>query len=347
MVSDPIQQFRVDSDNYDQTVISLISFAHLLRYDMSKGAHRKGSFFFIGRKMDTSNKNQINPNSFVTPDFVLQDSNQYGIVGEVKRSLPQEKKYWDKLVKQLQKYDDNLTGWKTPDEKITKSDLVLLTYHFLKSQVSEYLIEKTRRGEFSTTNCLSVISFSRLSETEEVFSFERVCGKFSEERFNDLLKTNTPVRIPLEKVVQHNANGAIKFYDSKPPLPYLMNVLWQHVFPSIRTINQYVDENGKKQFETNINFLTQELHNKFTYIDNHDSRQPKIPEVTWVREAMDEFVRLRYAEHKPNEKNTYIIKIRTIKDPFEKFCKEIVKGRSKKRGTIQATFDDIFSKNEK
>ncbi|MFA7694085.1 MAG: hypothetical protein WCX63_00990 [Methanoregula sp.] len=344
MVSDLIQQFRDDSDNYDQTVISLISFAHLLRYDNTNGKLKKDSFFFIGRKMDTSDKNRIRPNSFVTPDIVLQDNSQYGIIGEVKKSLPQEKEFWKKTIKQLHKYDDNLIGWKTSDEKINKCDLIFLTDYLLKSQVLEYLSEKKRIGEFSTTNKFSLISFAKLSGSEEKFTFERVCGNFSDERLNNLLKKGSPMPMPLEKVMQYNTNGAIKFYDSKPPLPYLMNILWQFVFPSIRPINQYVDEKGKKQFETNINFLTQELHDKFTHTDDHDSRQPKIPETAWVREAMEEFVRLGYAENKPNEKNSYIVKIRTIKDPFEKFCKEIVKGRSKKRGYVQATIDAFNDK---
>lgn len=339
MVTDPIQQLRDEADNYDQTVLSLISFAHLLRYDNSNGKLKNDSFFFMGRKMTTSNKNRITKNSVVTPDIVLQYNGQYGIIGEVKKTLPLDKGHWKKMLKQLQKYDDDLIGWKTPDEKIQKNDLICLIYYLLKSPVAEYLAEKKRTGEFTTTNNFSLISFAKLSESEEKFSFERVCGQFSDDRLNNLLKTGDPKSLPLEKVLQYNTNGAIKLYDSKPPIPYLMSILWQHVFPSIRTINQYVDENGKKQFETNITYLTQELHDKFTHTDDHDSRQPKIPDTTWVKESMDEFVRLGYAEHKPNEKNSYIVKIRTIKNPFEKFCKEIVKGRSKKTGSVQATID--------
>ena len=345
MAEDDVQKLRDESDNYEQTVISLISFAHLLRYENSNKKLKQGSYFFIGRKMDTSSKNRVKPNSVVTPDIVLQDSSEYGIIGEVKKTLPQDKDYWKKTLKQIHKYDDNFKGWKTSDEMIKRCDLVCLTDYLLKSDVSEYLIQKKRDGEFSTTNNFSLISFIKSSGSEEKFSFERVCGKFSEERLNNLLKKGKPMPMPLEKVMQYNSNGAIKFYDSKPPLPYIMNILWQHIFPPIRTINQYVDENGKKQFETNIQFLTQELHDKFTHTDNHDARQPKIPETIWVKEAMDEFVRLGYAEKRPDDKNTYIIKIRNVKEPFEKFCKEIVKGRSKKVGYIQATFE-VFDTKE-
>lgn len=344
MASDPIQQFRDEADNYDQTVISLISFAHLLRYEPTTKKFKQGSYFFMGRRMKTSDNNRISPNSTVTPDIILQDSSKYGLIGEVKKTLPQDTEYWAKTMKQLHKYDDNLIGWKTPDERIAKCDLIFLTDYLLKAPVLAYLSEKKRNNEFSLTNHFALITFAKISGSEEKFTFERICGNFSDEKLNKLLKKGSPMPMPLEKVMQYNTNGAIKFYDSKPPLPYLMNILWHHVFPSIRTINEYVNQNGKKQFETNIDFLTQELHEKFTHTDDYDGRQPKIPDAGWVREAMEAFVQLGYAEKKHDNNGTYIVKFKTIKDPFEKFCKELVRGSSKKKSSVQTTIYEFNGK---
>ena len=134
MATDGFQRLKDESDNYEQTVIAIISFAHLMRYDDSKKEFLPDSLFFIGRKMDTSPKNRINPKKNVTPDLILQLNPNYGIVGEVKKSLPQNQEFWKKYFTQLQKYDDDLKGWKTPNEKIKNIDLVFITDYLLKSQ---------------------------------------------------------------------------------------------------------------------------------------------------------------------------------------------------------------------
>ncbi len=341
MATDGVQRLKDESDNYEQTVIAIISFAHLLRYDDSPKNYLPDSVFFIGRKMDTSPNNRINPNSFATPDLILQISPKYGIVGEVKKSLPQNKEFWKKYFRQLQKYDDDLKGWKTPNEKIQKMDLVFLTDYLLKSEVLEYIKLKIQTGEFKTNNNFCVVTFMRLHESEEKFTFENISGKFSDMYANEILKIGTPRAMPLEDVMNYNKNFTVKFYDSPPPLPYMMMVLWDNIFPSIKTIEQYIDEKGKKRqkFEVNIDFLTNELREKFSHNANHDSRQKKIPEKDWVKKAMDEFVRLGYAETKIDDKNSYIVKKRLIKEPLERFCKDVEKGRSLKLGTIQKTLE--------
>ena len=145
----------------------------------------------------------------------------------------------------------------------------------------------------------------------------------------------------IEDLVEFNKDFTVKFYDTPPPLPYMMMVLWDNIFPNINTVEQYVDEKGIKQqkFEVQIDFLTRELQEKFSHTDNHDSRQKKVPERDWVRKAMEEFVRLRYAENKIGDKNSYIIKKRFIKDPLERFCKEVDKGLSKSLGSVQKTLE--------
>jgi len=341
MAKDGFQRLKDESDNYEQTVLAIISFAHLLRYDDSKKEFLPDSLFFIGRKMDTSPNNRISPKKNVTPDLILQLNPNYGIVGEVKKSLPQNQEFWKKYFKQLQKYDDDLKGWKTINETIKKIDLVFLTDYLLKSEVLEYIKQKTQSGEFKIDNNFCIVTFARLHQAHEKFTFENISGKFSDRGTNEILKIGAPRPMIIEELLEYNKDFTVKFYDSPPPLPYMMMILWDNIFSNVRTVEQYVDEKGKKQqkFEVNIDILTHELQEKFAHIDNHDSRQKKVPERDWVKKAMEEFVRLRYAENKIGEKNSYIVKKRFIKDPLDRFCKEVDKGLSKRLGSVQKTLE--------
>ncbi len=222
---------------------------------------------------------------------------------------------------------------------IKNNDLAFFIDYNKKYEVLEYIKEKRKIGDFSTIKNFTIISF--LKQSEEKFSFEKVCGSFSDNKLSDMLKDGKVLPMPLLKVLQYYKNGGIKFYDAKPPIPYLMNILWMQIFPTIRKIEQYIDEKGKMQqrFETNLNFLTDELKEKYTHTEDHDTRQPKIPKKKWVKEAMEEFVRLGYAENDSGDPDKYIVKIKHIKDPLEKFCKEVVKGRESKADTVQKTLE--------
>jgi len=107
-------------DDYEETVLSSIAFCHLFRWNDMDKQIEPDSYFFFGRKMDTSKTNRIHPNTTVTPDFIIQLNDHYGIIGEVKM-LPKDDTLWNDNFLQLQKYDDDLKGWKTKNEKIEKS----------------------------------------------------------------------------------------------------------------------------------------------------------------------------------------------------------------------------------
>ncbi len=55
MVSDKVRLMRDECDNYDHTVISIISFSHLLRYDEKTG-RLTGIIFFYGKKNGNNQK---------------------------------------------------------------------------------------------------------------------------------------------------------------------------------------------------------------------------------------------------------------------------------------------------
>jgi hypothetical protein len=64
----------------------------------------------IAPKFQTSASNRVSKNNEVTPDLTGQTETM-SIIGEVKKGFPDNQEYWDDDIKQLEKYDDVLTGW--------------------------------------------------------------------------------------------------------------------------------------------------------------------------------------------------------------------------------------------
>lgn len=344
-----VEEFSIDikkildqADNYDQTVLAIVSFSHLLCYDKNTAKFLPDSYFFIGRKMDTSSANKIRKNHQVTPDIVIQKNRQYGIVTEVKISLTKNRDHWKDDFEQLEKYDDSLTGWKTSDEEIPQSDIALLTHWKIKTGVLEYITEKISEKELEFNQNFAVIVFAIVREREEKITFEKVFGNLSDNETNQAL--HNVISIPLELVIAYH--GGVKFYDAKPPLSYLMSILWDQVFSQYIGIRELMEFKNKKRivFETDVNELTIKLKEQFTCNKNHDERQPEIPKKSWVKEALDKFVELKYAETKKSDPTKFIIKYQKIRNPLETFTKEVLEGKNpvSQAPAIQQTLEGFF-----
>ena len=76
--------------------------------------------------MTTSSRNRESPSARVTPDCVIQLDMSQGIVAETKLGLSKNPTNWDQPMKQMQKYDDDLTGWWTQAETLDSHDVVAL-----------------------------------------------------------------------------------------------------------------------------------------------------------------------------------------------------------------------------
>jgi hypothetical protein len=334
MTEELVSKLKDEVDNYEQTVHATISFNHLIRWDETlngDGGFIPGSYFYIGRKMDTSADNSISPNNRVTPDIVLQCDATYGIVGEVKKSLPMNREYWRKFVDQLIKYDDNLKGWHTADENLDKSDIVLLTHIELKNSVLDFLKQKNDDGDLKLHRKFAYIVFFKTSGRRDKISFETAYGDLSNSQIDAVFKRF--IHVPLDSVLFCNKD--VKLYDSEPPLPYMMDLLWNYIFPQYISQNEFMDAQGKKHlvFETEIDELKTKVREQFTYCENHDARQPDIPKIQWIRNAMEKFVSLKYAEKIDQSHTKYRVKYRKLDSPLDIFCKEVIKGRVSKKSS--------------
>lgn len=307
-------------DNYNQTLEALIGFSHVLRWDDEKKDFKTNSYSYIARRMNTSPGNRISPENEITPDLIVQLNNNYGIVSESKKSFPKNRELWKGSFDQLQKYDDDLKGWKTRNELISISDIVLLTHNKIKVDVSDYLQEQIANGNLFFNRKFTAISFQRTLEVKTYLSFEKFYGNLNDSELNERFRRIAS--IPLNKVIPLSN---IKFYDDKPELPYMMEILWIDIFSQYPKIEEFMESGGIKimNIEVNVDDLTQKLREQFSDYFDGDSRQPQIPKTKWVKEAMDMLVKLNYAKKDETNEKNYVVRYKSINNTKSRFSREI------------------------
>lgn len=285
-----IKQKREEADSYDRTIQTIIAFDSAIRWDDNQAAYLQNSFFFPGRKLT---KVQANRSRDLRPDIVMQLSNEYGIIAEIKITASSQQDF-ENAHEQINKYDDNLIGWKTNDERIELHDLSLLVNDLKRGVAQRYFENKTFQRRFNLVAC------ARISESKEYCKIEKYYGSFSDDRIE--AKLSDPVPIPLEKIL--DTISKVKFYDAEPPIEYTMNVLWMNVF---NEFSQREAEETKKEIYVSCSEATELLREKYAF-PQEDTRQPKIPKKDWIRNALDVFVKINYAKRDISDNDKYIVK---------------------------------------
>lgn len=302
-------------NNYIQTVDVILA---LKTYFQDKV-----KIFCNGRKMHTSMSNVISPDIDVTPDILAQINDGYGVVGEVKTSILNNEDLEDteeaKILKnrklkdiseQLKKYDDDLSGWTTPNGKIRLHDILLLIKERAISrdlrEINGYVQSNTR---FSLQKKSIFAHWSYIAESIPYYFIRKEKGDFSDE-CTDRIKNDfyDGITIYREKM----PIGAIKFYDVEPEPEYLLAVIWHHIISGRISPEEYQNNLFGKRIipiHVNIQDLTNEINEKF-----HPWRDPEIthPQVkkSWVKKAIDKLCEFNLAELRDGE--NYIIKFHRI-----------------------------------
>ncbi len=318
------KDFLREIDNYEQTIIAIICFTHILRWDDDNSNFKDDSYYYIGRKMDTTNNNRIKPNNTVRPDLVVQINNEYGIVCEAKSSFPKNRNHWREDFEQLEKYDDDLIGWITDNEQINIIDLILLTHYSMRNYVNDYL-DDNLGTQININRNFAVIVYSLVEQTESYFFLEKSFGGITNNEFDKRL--HEIIEVPLEKVLP--IYPPIKFNDVKPVIPYIMDILWNHIFSQYPTTEEFMEAEGKKVITITVNLkdIVNRLKSQFGPPKiEHDHRQREFPRTRWVKEAMEMFVKLNHANINENDNNEYKIKYKYAKitNPLETFINEII-----------------------
>lgn len=324
---DLLKATRDRVNDYAQTVNAILAFAAFVVHDGE--SQRPNSEFGFGRRMTTSLINPKSPSTNVTPDLVAQKSVKYGVVAEAKKSLAKNQSNWIVHVEQLRKYDDDLEGWWTEDEKISHSDAVMLIHQSRGRQFVRFLENQKDTVPDSVGPNTCVVEFNESEETLAYYFFRLEFGSIPDVELGERLDIG--VEVPLDKLRMSFPN--IQYYDAEPPMPLLLTHLWTNVFPAMREHGEYDDKTKSTKIKASVADLSAELQRAFgSKALRQDDRSGEFPKQRWVREAFERLVKYRLATPSSGEDERYIIYYRSFRDDvLDRFVKlEVEKVEGKK-----------------
>jgi len=288
-------------NNYEQTIHAIVGFMNFYRYDNERKELRNDVIPFQGRRFNPSQAKVSNEKGekvdYVTPDIGILLPSDQGVIGEVKKSFPSDQQLWFKTFNQLMKYDDDLIGWPTDNERVDSHDIVLILHQSRGAGVAEFY-EIHKGKEITIKRPFSIVEFNRSDERKSYYFFKKTLGKLSEEVVDKRLKYG--VQVPMEVFI--TTYSTIKLYDDEPPLPYLLEVIWTNVvLAKARESEKFLKlrKNQKMEVPLEVETIIEELHKDFSFRSFYDidsERQPRIPKREWVKRACDKLVELNEAE---------------------------------------------------
>lgn len=274
-------------------------------------SQRTNSEFGIGRRMTTSSNNSISPNIEITPDLIAQKSRNYGIIAEVKKGIDRTQSNWINHLRQLRKYDDELEGWWTDDQKIPHSDVIMLIHQTRSRPFSRFLSKQKENDPDSIGQNTCVVEFVQSEERITYYFFRLEFGIINDKDLGRRLEDG--VDIPLENIRRSFPN--IQYYDSKPPMPLLLSRLWSDVFPSMIDYGDYDEKSKATKIEVSVPLVTDELQKAFgSKALRQDQRSGEFPKQKWIREAFEQLIRYKLADPYFEEDGHYLIHYKPFRD---------------------------------
>jgi hypothetical protein len=280
-----LDQVKEVIDEYTGTIHAIQAFISLSTWDQQTKLLKPMSKYSLGRRMETSSQNQVSPKTEITPDAVIQINNSLGYVIEAKYSLPKDTEFWSDYANQLLKYDDDLLGWWTPDEKFQGHCTTLLIEEGRFVRFKEYLEQWMIEHLITFSQNVSIIHFSKSDNAKPYFFLRKEWGQIQDIALSNRLKFGE--KIPIIKVVA--TYGDKKFYDTEPPaVEFTMATIWQDVITPEGVQKVYDKKLGGHPVFVKLDDLTYDLQRLFGQT-GETSRDVAFPKKDWIRKAMDEF----------------------------------------------------------
>jgi hypothetical protein len=180
--------------------------------------------------MTSSGANRVTPSADGTPDAVVQLAVLDGIVAEAKLGLPRDTAAWEKDLRQLEKYDDDLKGWWTADEKLPTHDILALVPINRATKFVDKLREGLESKKLRFDRPIAVVGFFKQSAVKDFITLKKEWGELTNADFSERLRQSKA--IAFDHLI---TNYATKFIDSTPPMPYLLQVVWGNNFTEYAT----------------------------------------------------------------------------------------------------------------
>ena len=301
-------------------MFAALALVNEVRWDEASRQLRDEVLHEIGRRMTTSQQNAVTPNVEVTPDCVIQTDLRNGLIAETKLSLPRDDSNWDEDIQQLVKYDDDLIGWWTTDEKIELHDIVALIPLSRAVQFADKIEKAIADGELSFERNLAIVGFFKQSSVREFITLKREWGKLSDAGLDRRLRLSRLIRM------DHLIFGYRdrKFIDHKPPMAYLLQIIWDYLFSRYASDANRDEANKWILIETTVGQVTKDLQEFYGY-KSAGTRSPEIPRYSWVREALDALVKFKIADRGAKQ-DAYRVKYkRSNRDTLKKFGRLVAK----------------------
>ncbi len=315
-------------DNYSDSIFAIVGFMNFYRYDDDSKKIRDDILVFQGRRLTPSKpkKDSGEDVAYVTPDLGVLLPINHGILAEVKRSFPKDQKFWLGDFQQLMTYDDDLTGWPNKTQKVRNHDIVLLLHQSRAIAVKDYYEQNKAQIKFSRPFC--IVEFNHDSEGQAFFFFRTVTGAVSQQELAERLRHG----IPVPMLIYLSQYSTVKLYDAKPPLPYLLELIWTHVLAfKVSNAPSYKmpAKNQKVKVEVTPDEICERLETNFSFHGlqhNHaDGRQPKVVEKTWIREACAMLVKFGDAKWTDDSKTGITVNFVKRENVLDFFVKQLAK----------------------
>jgi hypothetical protein len=313
-------------------VVAALALINVFRWNHLERKFYPNAKFGVGRRMTTSPSNKVSPSTDVTPDLVLQRE-QAGTIGEITYSLANDNAHWRGKLEQIVKYDDPLVGWWSEDERLESHDVAFLVPQSRAVRVGDILKAEAEdeAGTIKLKCPVAVVGFSRTSGAKEFMTLMKMFGDLGDADLSERLRHGIPVPTDI-LIVEY---GDRKFFDFEPPMAYLLQIMWDQLFPTY--LSEFPAEANDKRFTAitvTVDRVTEGLQNNYGFAIE-DERCSEIPQKTWVKKALELLVLFNLASR--GEGNTYTIRYRTLRgDHLKRFGELIHRNRGKSVFTASA-----------
>lgn len=345
MRDDRLRALTNSVDNYFGTVIYTLALAHEATWDQDSDTMLAGAGFRIGRRMTTSASNAVSPSVTVTPDLLVQRTPTYGLVCEAKTNLPRYSddvvvaKRWGEMVDQLRKYDDDLVGWLTDNEKVKMHDVVLLVDMINGVDVADFVTRAQKEESHKREPVVIGTERSQQGEMFVLLSKER--GTLQDAALDEGLRRRR--KIPFRLLEMELAR--FRFCDSPPQNPlYTVQVLWDHLFPSKADAGKFNVEKRVYVLDVTVKGLTRELQTYYGWVPR-DPRDVGIPRAEWVMDALDFLAKIGDAEQQSKTAYRVFYTKSTKRDTIVRFAKKMLDlDRARKKAAVELRYkpEDMF-----
>ena len=242
----------------------------------------------------------------VTPDMALEVLERRGGTGyravcKIKSSFPKYRAAVDQLVRQVRHYDGGLTGWKggaAPGGSGRDSDhdiiIAVQAEHAPDFTAGLPAALKEKGVKIKSPFSIIKIASSKTSDNNEWLLLKRSFGAISHRKANDALERGWSIcRSSLTKEL-----NSTRFYDARPPLLYIMSVLWAYVFPNLLHAKKLRRLHMNMEVHVDVEVSrAHRLASRLAPLSN-----PGCVKRAWIRDAMEEFLRIGLAERVGTDK---------------------------------------------